>query len=142
MHTIGIWYPPNKTQTRTAMFYCSAAIAGAFSGLLAAGIAKMNGLGNYEGWRWIFILEGLASVLAGILAFYVLPNTPAQSKWLSDDEKRFLELTHLKTRGKKHGAEGEVKEKFKWKTLWGVLLDWRIWLQSGELCCAYFCDAR
>ncbi|KPI37148.1 putative transporter [Cyphellophora attinorum] len=129
MHTIGIWYPPNKTQTRTALFYCAAAIAGAFSGLLAAGIAKMDGLGNYDGWRWIFIIEGIASVIAGIMACYMLPDTPASSKWLTADEVRFLELTHIATRGKKVKG-GEQKEKFKYKTLFSVLLDWRIWLMS------------
>jgi MFS family permease len=129
MHTIGIWYPPNKTQTRTALFYCAAAIAGAFSGLLAAGIAKMDGLGNYDGWRWIFIIEGIASVLAGIMACYMLPDTPASSKWLTADEVRFLELTHVATRGRKVKG-GEQKEKFKYKTLFSVLLDWRIWLMS------------
>lgn len=49
------WYPPQRTQTRMAMFYLSSAASGAFSGLLAAGIAQMDGLGNYEGWRWMFV---------------------------------------------------------------------------------------
>jgi MFS family permease len=47
------WYPPHKTQSRMAMFYLSSALSGAFSGLLAAGIAQMDGLGGYEGWRWM-----------------------------------------------------------------------------------------
>lgn len=40
------WYPPHKSQTRMAMFYLSSALSGAFSGLLAAGIAQMRGLGG------------------------------------------------------------------------------------------------
>lgn len=44
------------------MFFSAASIAGAFSGLLAYAIAKLDGLGGLEGWRWIFILEGLATV--------------------------------------------------------------------------------
>jgi len=44
------------------MFFSAASIAGAFSGLLAFAIAKLDGLGGLEGWRWIFILEGLATV--------------------------------------------------------------------------------
>ena len=47
------WYPPRKTQSRMAMFYLASALSGAFSGLLAAGIAQMDGLGGYEGWRWM-----------------------------------------------------------------------------------------
>lgn len=50
---ISKWYLPNETQTRIAILYTSAASGGAFSGLLAFGIAKMNGLAGYEGWRWV-----------------------------------------------------------------------------------------
>ena len=46
---ISQWYPPQKTQARTAFFYLSSAASGAFSGLLAAGIAQMDGVGGYEG---------------------------------------------------------------------------------------------
>lgn len=45
-----------------ALFFSAASIAGAFSGLLAFAIAKMDGIGNLEGWRWIFILEGIVTV--------------------------------------------------------------------------------
>lgn len=45
-----------------ALFFSTASIAGAFSGLLAFAIAKMDGIGNLEGWRWIFILEGIVTV--------------------------------------------------------------------------------
>ncbi len=57
------WYPPYKSQSRMAMFYCASALSGSFSGLLAAGIAQMDGLGGYEGWRWIFVSLRHAYVL-------------------------------------------------------------------------------
>lgn len=127
MHTVGVWYPPNKTQMRTAMFFCAACVSGAFSGLLAAGIAQMDGVGGYEGWRWIFILEGLVTVFLGTITALFLPDSPARSKWLTADQIRFLELTHRVTRGIK---TGEVNEKFKWKTLRSVLFDWQLYLQA------------
>lgn len=49
------WYMPKNLATRISYFYCASALSGAFSGLLAAGIAKMDGTGGYSGWRWIFI---------------------------------------------------------------------------------------
>jgi hypothetical protein len=49
---------PKDLATRISYFYCASALSGAFSGLLAAAIAKMDGVGGYEGWRWIFLLEG------------------------------------------------------------------------------------
>lgn len=50
---ISKWYLPNETQTRIAILYTSAASGGAFSGLLAFAIAKMDGTAGYEGWRWV-----------------------------------------------------------------------------------------
>lgn len=108
------------------MLFCSAAVSGAFSGLLAAGIAQMSGIGGYEGWRWIFLIEGIATVAIGIITFTFLPDSPSRSKWLTPDERRFLELKHKITRGR----SSEEKEKFKWKTLWSVVRDWQIYLQA------------
>lgn len=50
---ISKWYIPSETQTRIAILYTSAASGGAFSGLLAFGIAKMDGIAGIEGWRWV-----------------------------------------------------------------------------------------
>jgi MFS family permease len=62
-------------------------LSGAFSGLLAAGIENMNGMGGKAGWSWIFILEGIFSVLIGIIAFFLIPSSPRDSKFLTDAEK-------------------------------------------------------
>ena len=43
IYLVGQWYPPDRTQFRMALFYCASVALGAFSGLLAAAIAKMNG---------------------------------------------------------------------------------------------------
>lgn len=55
------WYMPKNLATRISYFYCASALSGAFSGLLAAGIAKMDGTGGYSGWRWIFISKLMTS---------------------------------------------------------------------------------
>lgn len=77
-------------QFRQALFYGSATTAGAFSGLLAFAIAKMNGIGGYEGWRWIFILEGLLTVAVAVLAFFIMPDYPDTVKFLTTREKEFV----------------------------------------------------
>ena len=56
------WYCRFELQTRLAVFYSAASLAGAFSGLLAFAIQKMDGIAGLEGWRWIFILEGILTV--------------------------------------------------------------------------------
>lgn len=58
-YLIGMWYKREEAQKRITFFFSSATLAGAFGGLLASAIGKMEGLRGYSGWRWIFILEGL-----------------------------------------------------------------------------------
>ncbi|KAF2211028.1 hypothetical protein CERZMDRAFT_44134 [Cercospora zeae-maydis SCOH1-5] len=133
MWLVSEWYPPHKTQTRMAMFYMSSAASGAFSGLLAAGIAQMRGLGGYNGWRWIFILEGLLSVLLGILCFFLLPDSPTKSKWLDADETKFLELSHIAYRGVKtsqKSTDPNRKNKINWRIIKQVVTDWQLYLQG------------
>ncbi|KAJ7890819.1 MFS general substrate transporter [Mycena leptocephala] len=82
-------YKPHELQLRVGIFYASASLSGAFGGLLATAILSMDGIGNLEGWRWIFILEGLATVVASFIAAFVLPESIAAAKFLSKEEKEF-----------------------------------------------------
>ncbi|KAH8894561.1 MFS general substrate transporter [Thozetella sp. PMI_491] len=125
-YIVGQWYPPHKTQTRIAIFYTASAASGAFSGLLAYAIVKMDGVGGYEGWRWIFLLEGLASVVAGLGSLLCLPDSPSlSSAWLTPDEARFLELMHVKYRGRSSKSDHSPKEEI--KSLWGIVKDWQLY---------------
>lgn len=65
VYLITQWYVQNQLQTRLAIFFCASALSGAFSGLLAFAIARMDGIGGRPGWAWIFILEGFATVVLG-----------------------------------------------------------------------------
>ncbi|KAK8124147.1 hypothetical protein PG999_004065 [Apiospora kogelbergensis] len=119
------WYLPDETQTRIALLYSSAASGGAFSGLLAFAIAKMDGIGGMEGWRWIFILEGLLTVVMGILCFPLLIDSPALSgRWLEPDEVRYLELRQV---ARRISNTKEYREKhFDVSAFWSVVADWKI----------------
>ncbi|KAF4473035.1 transporter [Fusarium albosuccineum] len=94
--------------TRIAIFYTASAASGAFSGLLAFLIVKMDGVGGYEGWSW-----------------FLLPDSPALSdKWLTQEEIRFLDLSHIKFRGRKV----ERSRKVEVETFWKVIKDWQLYL--------------
>jgi MFS family permease len=53
---LSCWYRRSEFGIRSAIFFSAAALAGSFGGLLAAAIAKMDGIGGRPGWAWIFIL--------------------------------------------------------------------------------------
>lgn len=123
---------PKDLATRISYFYCASALSGAFSGLLAAGIAQMNGVGGFEGWRWIFILEGLATIVLGCACFFLLIDTPALSKrWLEPDEIRYLEISMFIKQGGKFHEESGVKM----RDLKMVLTNWRVYVQAYFLMC-------
>lgn len=63
--SITLWYRRHECGLRIAIFFSAATAAGAFGGLLARGIMEMEGVGGLAGWSWIFILEGILTVLVG-----------------------------------------------------------------------------
>ncbi|KAL8682510.1 MAG: hypothetical protein Q9186_001457 [Xanthomendoza sp. 1 TL-2023] len=68
----------------------AAILAGAFSGFLAYLLAKMTGVGGYEGWRWIFIIEGLVTVVIAAIAFFLIAPWPEDCNFLKPQEKEML----------------------------------------------------
>ncbi|KAK6499165.1 hypothetical protein TWF481_011736 [Arthrobotrys musiformis] len=118
------WYLPNETQTRIAILYTSAASGGAFSGLLAFGIAKMDGLAGLGGWRWIFIMEGIVTVLLGVICYIFLVESPALStSWLEPEEIRYLELRQLARRLSLSSRQESTPTV---RVLLDVLTDWKM----------------
>ncbi|PKS06826.1 hypothetical protein jhhlp_006902 [Lomentospora prolificans] len=127
-----MWYCRHEIQLRQALFFSAASIAGAFSGLLAFGIAKMDGIGGLEGWRWIFILEGIVTVLVAAMAYFTLYDFPETAPFLTEDERAFVvfRLKYQSSVGK--GQEGVVRvpeaEEFKWQYVWDAFKDWQVWV--------------
>lgn len=73
------FYQRHELQVRIALFFSAASLSGAFSGLLAAAIVKMEGLRGFRGWQWIFLLEGVFTVCFGLVALFLLPSEPGDA---------------------------------------------------------------
>ncbi|KAM6512096.1 hypothetical protein FALCPG4_017079 [Fusarium falciforme] len=130
---MSLWYPRENAQLRISIVFAAASMAGAFSGLLAYLIDKMDGVGNLEGWRWIFILEGLLTVLVAFAAYGLVQDEPATCKFLSDDDKRVL-LTLLHNTGVDNNATvestsaptlGDEGNANRWARATAALKDWQ-----------------
>jgi MFS family permease len=117
------WYRRTEFGLRAAIFFSAATVSGAFGGLLSAAIANMDGVGGYEGWRWIFILIGLATVCVGILSIWLCEDFPEDAKFLSPEEREFI--VHRLQSDQKFSAAGE---KFKWDALFKAIVDWKTWV--------------
>lgn len=117
---LSCWYKRSEFGIRAAIFFSAAAVAGSFGGLLAAAIVNMDGLGGKPGWAWIFILEGLATVVIGVLSFWMVHDFPDDAKFLSEADRRRV-VRRLKE-DKQSSAE---HEEFKMKYFKMALTDWK-----------------
>jgi len=87
-----MYYQRHELQKRYTLFFSGAIVASAFGGLFAYALVKMNGIGGYEGWRWIFIMEGIITVFLGVGTKFLLADRPEDAKFLREDEKALLKL--------------------------------------------------
>jgi len=117
------WYPRHKLQTRISIFFAAASLAGAFSGLLAYAIGYMSGDGGRLAWSWIFILEGTATVVLGIISLFVVVDYPITAKFISPEERAFI-VYQLQF---EHARVGE-EEHLELRHFWAVVTDWQIWV--------------
>ncbi|KAH8727171.1 major facilitator superfamily domain-containing protein [Phaeosphaeriaceae sp. PMI808] len=90
VYLISMYYKRYELQWRLTLFFTAGIIAGAFGGLLAFAIAKMDGINGYGGWRWIFIIEGAVTVAFGLVTKFWVVDWPETATFLSNDERALL----------------------------------------------------
>lgn len=117
---LSCWYKRSEFGVRAAIFFSAAAVAGSFGGLLAAAINEMHGIGGKPGWAWIFILEGLATVVIGVVSFWMVHDFPDEATFLSDDDRR-----RVIRRLKEDQQSSAEHEEFKMTYVWASLKDWK-----------------
>ncbi|KKZ67003.1 hypothetical protein EMCG_07303 [[Emmonsia] crescens] len=122
-YLLGMWYKRSEAQKRFSFFFSSTTLAGAFGGMLASAIGKMDGVRGYLGWRWIFILEGLLTCLISFGFFFVIPDFPEDVKWLKEEERTFIRAKLAKDVG---AAGHEVS--LRWKDVLDVFKDYKIFV--------------
>ncbi|KAJ6051394.1 vitamin H transporter [Penicillium canescens] len=83
------WYKQTEQSKRFGVFISAAVLSGAFGGLIAAGIVDgLEGVHGIRGWRWLFIIEGAATIGFAMISLFILPDFPATSRRLSEREKK------------------------------------------------------
>ncbi|KAL2194878.1 general substrate transporter [Corynascus similis CBS 632.67] len=76
VYLLSTWYTRFEVGKRNSVFYLVGCVASAFAGILAYGLMQMAGLAGLNGWRWIFIIEGIMTVLLGIAGYWLLVDFP------------------------------------------------------------------
>ncbi|MCE2900986.1 MAG: MFS transporter [Gemmatimonas sp.] len=82
------WFPTARRARAFARFMTAVAIANVVGAPLSGWIMDtFNGVGAWAGWRWLFVLESVPSMLMGFAVLLLLPDSPASATWLRDDER-------------------------------------------------------
>ncbi|KAF8161231.1 major facilitator superfamily domain-containing protein [Crassisporium funariophilum] len=87
---ITTWYKRHEVQKRLAVFYLVSIVFGGFSSLLAFGIAFLKGKGGLNGWNWIFIIEGIFTIVLGVLTWLFVPDFPDRSRFLTEEQRKLI----------------------------------------------------
>ncbi|KAK4678856.1 hypothetical protein QC764_310620 [Podospora pseudoanserina] len=122
-------YKREEQARRVSYLFVCAALSGAFGGLLAYVLLKMDGIGGYAGWRWVYIIEGIFSILIGLLIWFGLPNDPTNAYFLNEREREMMQI-RAKQRAQYMGSE-----EFSWEEIRIALKDFKLWISGAIQFC-------
>ncbi|KAF8645162.1 hypothetical protein AX16_007990 [Volvariella volvacea WC 439] len=121
IYVFSVYYRRRERSWRVAIFFGGAALAGAFGGILAYAIGKMDGIGGRKGWEWIFIIEGILTVVIALAAYFLVPTWSHKAKFLTEMERKRL-LARLKA-----DSDAGDQEQFDWFYVRQAFTDHLVW---------------
>jgi D-galactonate transporter len=86
-----LWYPSRHRSTRTAWFVSAIAVSGVIGNPISGWIMDvLSGKLGMAGWQWLFLIEGIPSMIVGIWVIFYLDSSIKEAKWLTAEEKELL----------------------------------------------------
>ncbi|TVY62285.1 putative transporter, partial [Lachnellula suecica] len=116
---LSFFYLRHEIGFRTGIYLSAAPLATCFAGALAYGITSDNSP-PFANWRILFLVEGLPCVVAGIVTFFIMPDSPEKASFLTAEEKAVARSRALRQVG---SAEAHRVGKIDWADIRAALLD-------------------
>lgn len=139
---LSYFYTGSELPVRLSYFWTSLSITTIVTSLLAFGLLRMRGIGGWAGWQWLFLIEGLITLLIGISAFFLMPASPVQTKarwrpngWFTEREEKIVVNRILRddpSKGDMHN-----RQPITFKLLWYSISDYDLWPLYIIGLCAY-----
>ncbi|HEV2649881.1 MAG TPA: MFS transporter [Rhizomicrobium sp.] len=121
------WFPGKRRTRNFSIFHSAAICSTVVVGLTGAVVLQnMNGFGGLAGWRWMFLIQSIPTIMLGCLAALVLADRPASAKWLSSEQKHLVDADL-----RKDGAQVSESKEGPWAQLFTPII-WKLIL-------VYFC---
>ncbi len=113
------WFPAAARAKVVSLFFIAVPLSNVIGAPLSTLILDLDAF-DLKGWQWLFLIEGLPSIVLAFVTLRFLTDRPSTANWLSDDEKRHLEKLLATDQATKHTH-----------SLKAALSDLRIWLFCG-----------
>ncbi|CEP19942.1 hypothetical protein [Parasitella parasitica] len=136
VYFLTLFYKKNEMATRIALFWGSTVAAHAYAGVLAYGILQLRGNGGLTGWQWLFLIEGIPTVVVAVVSFFYLPASPSTWSMFTEEEK-ILAIERLNEGGEitnHHITLGDLDASNKKQAL-KALTDWKVWMYMVMFFC-------
>ena len=113
------WFPARRRALMQALFGTSIPISVIVGGPISGWImGSMGGRGGLANWQWLFLLEGIPSIVVGLLALGIVVDKPGEARWLTEREKQLvladLEADHRRAGPRQHGFGEALKDSRVW----------------------------
>jgi MFS transporter, ACS family, tartrate transporter len=93
IYYLTLWFPARMRARAVSRFYIALPLSSTVMGSVAGWLLGLNGRHGLAGWQWLFLLEGIPSVIFSLILLWALPDGPAKVSWLTADEKSWIERT-------------------------------------------------
>jgi len=101
VYYLGEWFPERHRARALSRFMVSVPLAGAIGGPIGGALLSLDGRLGLAGWQWLFLVEGIPSIVVGLMVLVVLIDRPSEASWLSPAEREWLLERLAEERGKR-----------------------------------------
>jgi ACS family tartrate transporter-like MFS transporter len=126
------WFPASERAKSVSQFMTATAIAGVIGGPLSGALLTLNGTLGLRGWQWLFLLEGIPSILLGVVVFIYLTDRPEQAYWLTEEQRTWLVARMQEDRASRAGTGQHT-------SVTAALTNSRVWLFAMLYFCIVVC---
>ncbi|KAM5345139.1 hypothetical protein ACJ41O_011001 [Fusarium nematophilum] len=124
IYIISSWYKRYEVQQRLSIWFVFGSVVSGFTGIISYGLSLMEGAGDLRGWRWVFIIPGIITVLLAVPIFFFVAEFPETAKWLSADELSLVRRRLSEDRGE------TLEEPATMKSFLEAATDWKVYTIS------------
>ncbi|KAI0886573.1 major facilitator superfamily transporter [Annulohypoxylon maeteangense] len=129
---LSYFYTGTRLPIRLAWYWMSSQLVDIGVGFSAVGLLSMRGILGYEGWRWLFLIEGAFTFLVGVFSFFLMPQCPAKTKswwnpkgYFTEREEKIIVNSVIRDDPQKGGMFN--RQGLSVKQIWKCSKDYDMW---------------